>query len=188
MHSFQDRSGRSWSLEATYASYARVKAQTGVSLFDLATEERKSLEQLADPFTLGQVIWSMVEPQAEGRGITPEAFYAEFDGKTLEAAYNSLLDEMVFFCPTRVQKILTVAVRKVREVDQAAEKMVEERMPAIEAAIDDELARWTSGTSATNSPVSSASTQDPGPSVSCLQPSRGGNASCGTTLPPSSHS
>ena len=186
MHSFQDRTGRSWSLEATYGSYARVKSQTGVSLFDLATEERKSLEQLADPFVLGQVIWSMVEPQAETRGVTPEAFYAEFDGKTLEAAYNALLDEMVFFCPTRVQKILTLAVRKVREADDVAEKMVAERMPAIEAAIDDELARWTSGSLGTSLPESSASTPAPGPSASCSPQSKAGSVSCGITLPPSS--
>ena len=87
------------------------------------------------------------------RSLTPEAFYGAFDGKTLEASYNALLDEMVFFCPTRVQKILTVAVKKVRELDAASEKAVEERMPEIEAAIDQELARWTSGPSAACSPV-----------------------------------
>jgi hypothetical protein len=181
MHTFKDNADRSWDLVATYASYARVKAHTGVSLFDLATEERKSLEQLSDPFVLGQVIWCMVEPQAVARNLTPEAFYGAFDGKTLEASYNALLDEMVFFCPTRVQKILTVAVKKVREVDAAAERAVEERMPEIEAAIDEELARWTSGPSATNSPASSASTPAPGPSASCSPQSKAASESCGTT-------
>ena len=181
MHTFKDNADRSWDLVATYASYARVKAHTGVSLFDLATEERKSLEQLSDPFVLGQVIWCMVEPQAVARSLTPEAFYGAFNGKTLEASYNALLDEMVFFCPTRVQKILTVAVKKVRELDAASEKAVEERMPEIEAAIDQELARWTSGPSATSSPASSASTPAPGPSVSCSPQSGAGSESCGTT-------
>ena len=186
MHTFKDNVDRSWDLVATYASYARVKAHAGVSLFDIATEDRKSLEQLADPFVLGQVIWCMVEPQAVARNMTPETFYGAFDGKTLEAAYNALLDEMVFFCPTRVQKILTVAVKKVREIDAAAEKVVEERMPEIEAAIDDELARWTSGISATSLPESSASTPDPGPSASCSPLSKAGSVSCGITLPHSS--
>lgn len=181
MHTFKDKSGRSWDLEATYASYARVKAHTGVSLFDLATEERKSLEQLADPFTLGQVIWCMVEPQAVARNLEPEAFYEAFDGKTLEAAYNALIDEMVFFCPTRVQKILTVAVKKVREVDAAADKIAEERMPQIEAAIDEELARWTCGPSGMSSPGSSASTPAPGPSASSSPPSRAASVNYGIT-------
>jgi hypothetical protein len=181
MHTFKDKADRSWDLEATYASYARVKAHTGVSLFDLATEERKSLEQLADPFVLGQVIWCMVEPQAIARKLTPEAFYEAFDGKTLEAAYNALIDEMVFFCPTRVQKILTVAVKKVRDVDAVADKVVEDRMPQIEAAIDEELARWTCGPSGMSSPASSASTPDPGPSASSSQPSRDASVNYGTT-------
>ena len=181
MHTFKDKADRSWDLEATYASYARVKAHTGVSLFDLATEERKSLEQLADPFVLGQVIWCMVEPQAIARKLTPEAFYEAFDGKTLEASYNALIDEMVFFCPTRVQKILSVAVRKVREVDATADRIAEERMPEIEAAIDEELARWTCGPSGMSSPASSASTPAPGPSASCSPQSKAGSESCGTT-------
>lgn len=181
MHTFTDKAGRSWDLEATYASYARVKAHTGVSLFDLATEERKSLGQLADPFVLGQVIWCMVEPQAVSRGLTPEQFYEAFDGETLERSYNALVDEMVFFCPTRARKVLTVAVQKVREADAVADKMVDERMPEIAKAIDEELARWTSGTLATSSPASSVSTPATGPSASFSPQSKGGSVNCGTT-------
>lgn len=186
MHSFKDRSGQSWELEATYASYARVRSQTGVSLFDIATEERKSLQQLADPFMLGQVIWSLLQPQAEARGLTPEAFYEQFDGTTLEAAYTALLDEMVFFCQPRARKILGVAVEKVREADAAAEQIVDERMAEIERAIDAELARWTSGNSDTNSPESSESTPAHGPSASCSPPSKDASESCGTTPLPNS--
>jgi hypothetical protein len=185
MHEFSDRTGRTWTLEATYGSYARVRSHTGVSLFDIATEERKSLQQLADPFTLGQVIWSLVEPQAESRGLTPEQFFAEFDGTTLEGAYAALMDEMVFFCQPRQRKILTAAVQKVREADKAADKLVDEMMPQIEAEIDAALAQWTSGRSDTNSPESSESTQAPGPSASCSQPSEAGSVKPGTTRQPS---
>jgi hypothetical protein len=181
MHTFGDKIGRPWNLEATYASYARVQAHTGVSLFDLATEERKSLQQLADPFVLGQVIWCMIEPQAAARGLTPEQFYEAFDGETLERSYNALVDEMVFFCPTRARKVLTLAVQKVREADAVADKMVDERMPEIEKAIDEELARWTCGALATNSPASSAFTPAPGPSGNFSPQSRDGSVSCGTT-------
>lgn len=181
MHTFNDKAGRSWDLEATYASYARVKAHTGVSLFDLATEERKSLQQLADPFVLGQVIWCMIEPQAVTRGLTPEQFYEAFDGETLERSYNALVDEMVFFCPTRARKVLTLAVQKVREADAVADKMVDERMPEIGKAIDEELARWTCGALATNSPAPSAFTPAPGPYASFSPQSKDGSVSCGTT-------
>ena len=186
MHTFGDKIGRPWNLEATYASYARVKAHTGVSLFDLATEERKSLQQLSDPFVLGQVIWCLVEPQAVGRGLTQEQFYEAFDGETLDRCYNALVDEMVFFCPTRARKVLTLAVQKVRDADAVADKVVDERMPEIEKAIDEELARWTCGALATNSPASSESTPAPGPSANSSPQSKDGNVNCGTTQAASS--
>jgi hypothetical protein len=186
MHTFKDRTGRAWNMEATYASYARVRAQTGVSLFDIATEQRKSLEQLADPFTLGQVIWAMVEKEAEGRGVTPEQFFAEFDGETLDRAYTALIDEMVFFCQPRTRKILAATVERVRAAEVAAGQVVDQRMPEITAAIDEEIARWTSGSSGTSSPESSASTPAPGPSASCSQPSAAGSETIGTTPQPSS--
>lgn len=186
MHCFKDRTGRSWTMEATYASYARVRSQTGVSLFDIATEQRKSLEQLADPFVLGQVIWAMVEPQAETRGVTPEQFFSEFDGETITRAYDALLDEMVFFCHPRQRKILLAAVEKVREAEAAANKMIDDRMPAITAAIDAEIANWTSGALATSSPESSASILDSGHSASSSRQSEAGSVSSGITPPPSS--
>jgi len=185
MHEFADRTGRTWTLEATYASYARVRAHTGVSLFDIASERRKSLEQLADPFTLGQVIWSLVEPQAEGRGLTPEKFFTEFDGATLESAYSALMDEMIFFCQPRQRKILAAAVQKVREAEKAADRLVEERMPEIEREIDEAIATWTSGSSATSLPESSASTPAHGPSASSSQPSKDASEKAGTTRQPS---
>jgi hypothetical protein len=181
MHSFKDRTGRVWSMEATFGSYSRVKSQTGVSLFEIATEQRKCLEQLADPFTLGAVIWSMIEPQAESRGITPEQFYAEFDGTALKAAYDALIDEMIFFCQPHQRTILTAAVRKVRDAERAAEKVIGERMPEIERELDAEIARWTSGSSATNSPASSESTPAPGRSANSLRRSKAGSANSGTT-------
>jgi hypothetical protein len=184
MKNFTDRTGRSWSLEATYASYARVRAATGVSLFDIATEERKSLEQLADPFTLGQVIWSLVEPQAEGRGLTPEQFFAEFDGATLDSAYSALMDEMVFFCHPRQRKILAAALAKVREAEKAANLMVDQKMPQIEREMDKAIAQWTSGNLAMSSQESSEFTQASGRSESFSPPSEEGSEKTGITHQP----
>jgi hypothetical protein len=181
MHSFKDRTGRAWNMEATFGSYSRVKSQTGVSLFEIATEQRKCLEQLADPFTLGAVIWSMIEPQAEARGVSPEQFYAEFDGAALKSAYDALIDEMIFFCQPHQRTILTAAVKKVRDAERAAERVIGERMPEIERELDAEIARWTSGNSDTNSPGSSESTQDHGRSENSSRRSKAGSANSGTT-------
>jgi hypothetical protein len=153
-----------------------------VSLFDIATEERKSLEQLSDPFTLGQVIWCLVEPQAESRGLTPEQFFSEFDGVTLESAYAALVDEMVFFCHPRQRKILSAAVAKVREAEVVANQMVDQRMPQIEMEMDAAIAQWTSGNSATNSLESSVCTQANGHSENSSLQSAEGSERAGITL------
>jgi hypothetical protein len=119
---FTDRKGREWKLEANFASYGRVRDATGVKLYDIATENRESLVQLADALTLGKVLWAMVEPQAEAKGITPEDFAESFDGEIVDAAYHALLEVMIFFCHPRQRKILEVAVRKLLEVEQMADK------------------------------------------------------------------
>ena len=181
MHSFKDRTGRVWNMEATFGSYSRVKSQTGVSLFEIATEQRRCLEQLADPFTLGAVIWSMIEPQAESRGVSPEAFYGEFDGPTIKAAYDALIDEMIFFCQPHHRKLLTAAAKKVRDAEAAAGKVIDQRMPEIERELDAEIARWTSGNSDTNSPASSESTPPVGRSANSSRRSKAGSVNSGTT-------
>jgi hypothetical protein len=185
MHSFKDRAGRTWDIEGTYLSYSRVKSHTGVNLFDVASEERKCLAQIADPFTLGQVIWSLVEPQAESRGVSPEQFYAEFDGTVLEAASKALIDEMVFFCQPRARKILGAVVEKARKAEEVAAAVIDQRMPEIEAAIDEEINRLISGSSATSSPASSASTPDRGLFEACFSQSKADSESSGTTPQPS---
>lgn len=188
MHSFKDKTGREWVVEATFGSYARVKAQTGVKLYDIATESRESLSQLADAFTLGSVIWSMIEPQAEARGVTPEAFYEAVDGTVLNDAYVALIDEMIFFCHPRQRRILSTALAKIREVEARSDRLVAEKMPEFEREIDEALDRWTRGDLGMSWPASSASTPAIGPSESLSTQSPAGVASTGITPVPFSPS
>lgn len=185
MHSFKDKAGREWSVEATFGAYARVKSQTGVKLYDIATESRESLVQLTDAYTLGSVIWSMIEPQADARGVTPEAFYESVDGTVLNDAYSALIDEMIFFCHPRQRRILSTALAKIREVEARSDSLVAEKMPELEREIDEALDRWTRGDLATSWPASSASTHASGRSESLSMPSPDGVASTGTTPVPS---
>lgn len=186
MHSFKDKAGREWKVEANFGSYARVKAATGVKLYDIATEDRQSLVQLTDAFTLGSVIWSMIEPQAEARGLTPEQFYESVDGQVLNDAYAALIDEMIFFCPTRQRKVLQMAAAKAREADAKADQMVDAEMVEYERQIDRVLEQWTRGASGTSWPGSSESIPGSGPSASYSTPSAADDARSGITPAPSS--
>ena len=186
MHTFKDKAGREWKVEANFGSYARVKAATGVKLYDIATEDRQSLVQLTDAFTLGSVIWSMIEPQAGARGLTPEQFYEAVDGQVLNDAYSALIDEMIFFCPTRQRKVLEMAVAKLRAADAKADQMVDASLAEVEREIDRAIDQWTRGASGTSWPGSSASTPGNGPSESCSTPSAADDARSGTTPVPCS--
>jgi len=183
---FTDRNGREWKLEANFASYGRVRDATGVKLYDIATENRESLVQLADALTLGQVLWAMVEPQAEAKGVTPEDFAESFDGEIVDAAYHALLEVMIFFCHPRQRKVLEIAVRKLREVEQMADKKVDSEMEGLEQEIDRAIGLWTSGLLATSLPGSSASTRANGPCENSPMQSAGDNERTGITPVPSS--
>jgi hypothetical protein len=181
MHSFKDKTGREWILEADLGSYDRVAASAGVKLYDIATDNPQSLVQLADVLTLGKVLWLMCEPQAESRGVSPEDFAKAFDGDTLAAAYKSLINEMVFFCPTRQRKALTLAVKKILDVETRAEEMVNENMEEFEREIDRAIENWTRGSSPTSSPESSESIPETGPSAVSSTPSEADAARTGIT-------
>ena len=182
MHTFKDTHGREWQIAGNFDNYARVHSDTGVRLDDIGTESRKSLEQLQDTFTLGAVLWSLIEPQAIERGVSLEQFRQGLDGTVLEAAHEALVMEMVFFCPPRQRKVLELAVRKVKQaegkIQQAADAAMQEAEREIDAAID----QWIRGSSVLSSPESSASTLADGASANWSGQPPADNVNRGTTL------
>lgn len=181
MHTFTDNAGREWRLLGNFGNYRRVHADTGVRLDDIGTENRKSLEQLSDAFTLGAVLWSMVEPEAEGRGVTPEQFAEAIDGTVLDKAYEALLEEMIFFCRPRMRQVLEMALRKVREADGKIQAAAAAAIQAAEKEVDAAIDQLILGSSVLNSPESSACTPTNGASESSSGPPPANSGSLGTT-------
>lgn len=184
MHAFKDKLGREWRIEATFGSYARVNASTGVKLHDIATESRESLTQLADPFTLGAVLWSMIEPQAQERGVSPEQFYDAIDGTVLVDAHVALVEEMIFFCHPRQRTFLQTAFRKILAAESKAHQQVVEMLPKFEAEIDQAINQWIHGDSDMSLRESSESTHEDGVSESLSKPQPEKDASSGITHAP----
>jgi hypothetical protein len=186
MHSFKDNAGREWFLKGDYLTYDRVRAATGVKLYDITTEDRASLTQLADPMTLGAVLWTMIEPQAVDRDVTPEGFYGAFDGTVAHEAHDALVSEMIFFCHPNQRAYLELAYRKVREAEAKAVSQVERMLPAMEREVDQMIDQLTYGDSATSWPASSASGPITGRSANCIGPPAVASATNGTIPPRSS--
>lgn len=186
MHSFKDSAGREWFLKGDYLTYDRVRAATGVKLYDITSENRESLTQIADPMTLGGVLWTMVEPQATERGVTVEDFYGAFDGTVAHDAHDALVSEMIFFCHPSQRKLLELTYRKVREAEAKAVAKAETMMPAMEREIESLVDRLTFGSSDTNSPESWAVAPIIGRSENFSGPSPAGSETSGITRPQSS--
>jgi hypothetical protein len=180
MHAFKDNAGREWFLKGDYLTYNRVQAATGVKLYDITSENRESLTQIADPMTLGGVLWTMVEPQAADRGVTVEDFYGAFDGTVAHDAHDALVSEMIFFCHPNQRKLLELTYRKVREAETKAAAKAEKMMPAMEREIDGLVDRLTFGDSGTSSPASWAVAPIIGRSENYSGPSPDASGTSGT--------
>lgn len=181
MHAFKDAKGREWEITANFATYSRVKSKCDVNLTDIVEEDRKCLRQLADPFVLGDVVWCMVERQAEARGVTRDDFGAGLDGDAWEAASRALMDEMVFFCRPSVRPMLEMTIRKTDEAIARMHRQMPQMMQAAESEIDAMFDTLTRGSSGTSSPESSESTPQGGRSASSSGRRRGSSATSGTT-------
>jgi hypothetical protein len=180
MHSFKDNAGREWFLKGDFLTYDRVRAATGVKLYDITSESRESLTQIADPMTLGGVLWTMIESQATDRGVTVEDFYGAFDGTVAHEAHNALVSEMIFFCHPNQRKLLERTYQAVREAEAKAVAKAEKMLPEMEREIDDLVNRLTFGDSDTSSPESWAVGPIIGRSENFNGPSKAGSESSGT--------
>ena len=103
MATFTDSSGKPWELRITIGLLDRLKA-VGLDLDAMTNDKSSPLGILMmERKVLGSVLWILVEKQATAAGVaTPEEFFAEFDGPTLEAAGEALLDAVLDFFPRRV--------------------------------------------------------------------------------------
>lgn len=183
---FTDRHGRTWTIEGSLDLFGRVRAETGVNLLDIVGEQ-SCVQQLRDPYLLGQVAYQLCEKQIAARKMTPEEFSDGFDGDVLERIAAVILDEVVFFSPSRIRPTLQTIVARSREAEKRLAEITNSRLDEIARQTDEALERLTTlSASATSSPASSASTPAPGPCDSSNGPRTRGSASSGAKRPRSS--
>lgn len=168
MKSFTDRQGRSWAIEINYTSLRRVHALTGINLTRIVDPQANVMEQLTgDPFVLFDCLVAILQPQLDEKEVTAEQFGEALDEESGDKASMALIEAIIDFFPEgkrmllkrALTKVLTAAERRqLATLDQALQAVESpEFYQAIETALD-EAGRLTSGSSATNSPASSAST------------------------------
>jgi len=165
MPTFTDTAGRTWTVELNIAAVKRVRSLTWTDLLEVLSG--KLIDRLiADPVLLVDVLFAVLKPEADSKGVSDEEFGRAMAGDAIEQATQALLQAIVSFCPSpkdraalgRVLEATNTALDRARDVVAARlegtlaggelDRMVEEAIGA------------TPGDSSTSAPASSGSTQD----------------------------
>lgn len=151
MHRFKDSAGNEWQLSVTAWTLKDVREKTSILLTTLVEENCQLLIELhRDPVLLADILWVMIEEQAEKKQITVRQFSESFGGDMVSAARNALIEATIDFFDDPETRAGTREV--LRKTMQIAEKM---RTGAIEkiANLDCDSAAKIILDSYSNSPV-----------------------------------
>lgn len=173
--SFSDAAGATYHLRLTLGLIDEVRREHGVRLGDLVRDTDQLSDFLFDsPEKFGAVVWLLCRHQAEGAGVTPEAFYAEFDGATYGRAIEALLGAIADFFPR------SAVAAQIKESTAALLEDMDRRMVArIKAGELAALARPNSSGTAGASAGSRVSTPAHSPSANSRPSPAGANSPSG---------
>ncbi|MDP1798388.1 MAG: hypothetical protein Q8K78_12930 [Planctomycetaceae bacterium] len=156
MHTFQDTQGRTWSVTINVDAIRRVRSLLDINLLDAV--EGKLLERLVtDPVLLCDILFSLVQPEAEAKQISDEDFGRALGGDVLDHATTALLEELVDFFPSGKRTVFRKALEKLKKLEGIALETATKRLESdeLERKMTAALASM-SGDSSGNSPASSA--------------------------------
>jgi hypothetical protein len=121
MKTFADNAARTWAITVNVAAVKRVRELLGVNILEIADQKGKLLERLVeDPCVLCDVLWCLVKPEAEAKGISDEEFGRALGGDALDQATDALLTEIADFFPKSRREVLRRIVQKLSVLQQKA--------------------------------------------------------------------
>ena len=148
MRSFKDAQGRSWDVAVDYAFIRKAKSRLGLDFLD--PESNALGEVFASMETGCDAIALALESQFEKRGLEGEDRYEGWDGKTLRAALDALVEELADFFLSGGRPNLEAAVKKMQDGYGEAVRLTTERVKALD--VKDTISKGLSG----NAPDGSA--------------------------------
>ena len=158
MPTFADNAGRTWTVAVNVDAIRRVRNTLDVNLLDAVSDDGQLLERLVvDPILLCDVLYVLVQPQAQAQGVSDEDFGRALGGDALDHATQALLEGLASFFPSAKAALLRKAIAKLRALEHLAIEQAAKQLDS------DELDRQmraaiglNPGDSSINSPASSA--------------------------------
>lgn len=165
MRAFVDASGKSWPVAVNVEALRRARDLAATDLMGVLSGPL--LTDLArDYVLLCDVLFAVLKPEADRRGVAREEFSEAMSGESLDAGLDALLGELADFFPPPSRTRLTMAWGLAKQLREIESRIAERRLSAInieEINIEESAgqAPATAGGSSGNSPESAASTPAP---------------------------
>lgn len=101
MQSFKDLQGQSWEIRLTVFLRSVIRKRAGVDVLALMSKE--TLLRLKEETELWiEIIWALVEKQANGRAIDIETFFTDhIDERLLEEIIDLVYEESIEYAPEK---------------------------------------------------------------------------------------
>ena len=161
MKMFTDNEGRDWEVKITVATIKRVRDLIGVDIYQAVGAEMLT-ELITDPVKLVDILYAVLKPQADERGVSDEQFGESLGGDAVADATQAFLEELVEFFPKPKRALLARVLEKSKELDEKGMVMMGKILdhPDLDIAMDQAM-KDLSGSVL----ESSESTPTPSPSV-----------------------
>ena len=159
MKTFNDLTGRVWTISVNVDALKRVRSLLSVNLMEVI--EGKLLEQLiSDPVLLCDIIYVLCKPEADAQEVSDEEFGRSMAGDAIELATTALLEELAEFFPLEKRRLLQKALTKLKTLETKALEMANLRLDSPELEAEMEAALNAVGNSSGKPPESSELTPD----------------------------
>lgn len=125
---FKDTSHKAseWDCAITVATIRRVHGATELNLANICEGEPSPLARLTtDAMLFADVLWHVIRPQAESRGIDKETFEGLLDGSTAERAFDAFWEAVTLFFQSRNQPATARAIRTQLQALNLGQKKME---------------------------------------------------------------
>lgn len=124
MRTFKDEDGREWSIHITTMALKRVFDYAKFDLADLSNNRAVELFTGQTTYLL-DVLWPLVQKQAEEKSISLEVFGNALRGDSIDAAIEAIRDELMGFFPSKKRALMVPLLLKIDEAMAAAPKTME---------------------------------------------------------------